>query len=185
MEQITVVGIDPGSEVSGLVIVRYGRIVKAANVANDLLFNIMLEECATNLPLLVLIEDVKPYGVRLRQELLDTCKWIGKLVYWLELAGIGHKLISRSTVRTWVYNSFPDIVVPRIEREIICRDHRRKDGEYCKPSAKYVNDRIVEAAMKEKWSVPKPKPGRTNVYGLKTHSWQALALISCFISNNP
>jgi len=181
MEKITVVAVDPGPEVSGLVVLRYGQIAKAGNLQNaDVLFNIMLE-LDTKIPLFVLIEDVAAYGARLSGDLIETCKWIGKLQYWLESRNIAYRLIFRSTVKKWVYDTYPDISIPRVEKEIICRDHRRKDGAYCKPSAKYVNDRIVEAAMRYAWDIKKPKPGQSNQYGLREHSYQALALGCCFL----
>ena len=181
MEQITVVAVDPGPEVSGLVILQYGQIVKAGNPENRLLFNIMLEYETTNVPLLVVIEDVKPYRARLRQDLIDTCKWLGELEYRLKSLNIAYRLISRSTVKKWIFDTYPEISIPRIEKEIICRNHRRKDGEYCKPSAKYVNDRVVETAMRHAWQIEKPKPGKSNRYGLTDHSYQALALACCFL----
>jgi len=173
-----VVALDPGPEVSGLVILRYGEIVKAGNMGKaDILFNIMLE-FETKVPLLVLIEDVKPYGARLSQDLIDTCKWIGELEYRLKTAGIAYKLIPRSTVKSYIFHNFQKISIPRIEKEIICRNKRRKDGEYCKPHASMVNDRIVIAAMKDLWNIETPKPGKTNRFGLSKHAWQALGVAS-------
>jgi hypothetical protein len=141
----------------------------------------MLERVAANVGVHVLIEDVQAYGVRLSPDLLDTAKWIGRLVEWLETHNIAYTLISRSTVRKWVYDSYPKISIPRVEQEIICRDRRRRDGEYCKPSAKYVNDRIIEAAMRHAWHITKPKPGHSNRYGLTKHAYQALALGCTFL----
>ncbi len=178
-----VVALDPGPEVSGLVILEYGQIVKAGNVENRLLFNIMLDVVAANVGVHVLIEDVRPYGVRLSQDLLDTTKWIGVLEYRLESLNIAYTLISRSTVKKWVFDTYPEISIPRIDKEIICRNHRRKDGEYCKPSAKYINDRMVIAAMKKHWKIETPKPGKTNRFGISKHAWQALAIASYHLQN--
>lgn len=183
MTKSTVVAVDPGPEVSGMVVLREGRIVKAANVANGVLFNIMLLN-AGGLPLMVLIEDVRPYGVRLRQELLDTTKWIGQWQYRLEKARIAYKLIPRSAVQVWVYRNLPDLAVPRIEAKILRLDNRNKDGELCKPRFIYVDDDIVKAAMKRYWSIPTPKPGHSAMYGLKTHSWQALGVATCYLHNS-
>lgn len=180
----TVVAVDPGPEVSGMVVLREGRIVKAEIVANGLLFNIMLLN-AGGLPLMVLMEDVRPYGVRLRQELINTCKWIGQWQYRLEKAKIAYKLIPRSAVQIWVFRNLPDLVVPRIEKKIRRLDKRNKDGELCKPKFVYVDDGIVKAAMKQHWSIPAPKPGHSAMYGLKTHSWQALGVASCYLSSVP
>jgi len=186
MAQFTVMALDPGPEVSGMVVLRYEGIVEARNLENGLLFNIMLEYDTPNVPLIVLIEDVAAYGTRLSGDLIRTCKWIGKLEYWLESRNIAYKLIFRSTVRKWVFDSYPEISIPRIEQEIIRLDRRRKDGEYCKPHARYVDDRIVEAAMRQAWQIQKPKPGKSNVYGLTKHSYQALALGCSFLNlKNP
>jgi hypothetical protein len=138
----------------------------------------MLDVVAANVGVHVLIEDVRPYGVRLSQDLLDTTKWIGVLEYRLESLNIAYTLIPRSTVKKWVFDTYPEISIPRIEKEIICRNHKRKDGEYCKPSAKYINDRMVIAAMKEHWKIETPKPGKTNRFGISKHAWQALAIAS-------
>jgi len=167
-----------------MVVLREGQIVWAGNVVNGLLFNIMLLN-AGGLPLMVVIEDVRPYGVLLRQELLDTCKWIGQWQYRLEKARIAYKLIPRSAVQIWVFQSFPDVAIPRIEKKIRRLDKRTKEGVLCKPKFVYVDDGIVKAAMKEKWSIPTPKPGQTNKYGLKTHSWQALGVGSCYLASVP
>lgn len=183
MEEITLVAIDPGAELSGLVVLRYGQIVKAGNLENRLLFNIMLEYETTNVPLFVLIEDMAAYEARLSPDFIKTCKWIGRLEYWLESRNIAYRLIPRSSVKVWVYNTYPEISIPRIEKEIICRDKKNKDGSYCKPSFKYVNDRVVEAAMKYKWAIPRARRGRPNEYGLKTHSYQALALAECYLAD--
>lgn len=181
MVKSVVVALDPGPETSGMAVIEAGRIVRAANVANRVLLNIIL--ClGPKDSLQVLIEDMKAYDGRLSQDLIDTCKWIGELTYRLKQAKIAVELIPRSTVKWWIFRTFPEISIPRIEREIIRRDLRRDNGELCKPSGVYVKDPIVIAAMKEKWSIPTPKPGQTNRYGLKTHSWQALALASYYLS---
>lgn len=182
IKENAVVALDPGPVVSGMVIVEDGAIAKASNAGNAALFNIMFDGGKANVRPLVLIEDVRPYGVRLSQDFIDTCKWIGELEYRLKTLNIAYKLIPRSTVKKWIFDTFPDIAVPRIEKEIILRDHRRKDGEYCKPSAGFVNDRIIREAMKKQWSIPTPKPGKTNAYGLSEHSWQALGLASYWIA---
>ena len=181
MGNFTLVGIDPGDRNSGFLIYRYGEIKKAGNSPNKLLFNIMLDEYTQNSQLTVLIEDVKPYAARLGQQLIDTCKFLGQMEYRLETAGIAFKLIPRNTIKKWVFDTFPDVVIPRIDKEIRCRDRKRKDGEYFTASSRFVNDRMVIAAMKKKWSIPDPKPGKTNKYGLKDHSWQALALVGYYL----
>jgi hypothetical protein len=103
--------------------------------------------------------------------------------YRLEKAGISFKLIPRNTIKKWIFDSFPTVVIPRIDKEIRCRGHKKKDGDYFAASSRFVNDRMVIAAMKKEWSIPDPKPGRTNKYGLKDHSWQALALVSYYLDS--
>ena len=194
-----VVAVDPGDKESGLIVLQYGEIVKAGNYANDLLFNIMLE-CETKVPLLVLIEDIAPYAVDLRQSTIDTIKCIGMLEYRLKTAKIDYQLVPRWRVKEWVFNSFPEIAIPRIEEKIkrngaweACDIKTKEEirvtrsGERWrsrKASNIFVDDRIVVACMKKHWEIPTPKPGQLSKYGLGTHSWQALAVASLWIDRS-
>jgi hypothetical protein len=56
-----------------------------------------------------------------------------------------------------------------------------KNGEYRQPTFVFVNDRNVLNAMKKRWGIEKPKPGKRNPLGLSGHSWQALAVGTYYI----
>lgn len=58
------------------------------------------------------------------------------------------------------------------------------DGRRRKPSFIYVDDRVVEKAVKMWWGIKKPKVGQTSPFGLKTHSWQGLALATFYIEQH-
>jgi hypothetical protein len=136
---------------------------------------------------IVVIEDVRPYSLRLSQQVIDTCKFIGELTYRLKSElKIEYSLNPRSEVKEWVFTNHAEVCLPRIEKKIWDLHHRKEkmglkglrnaNGDLRKPSFVFVDDRIMIAAMKEYWSIPTPKPGKSGMYGLKSHSWQALAL---------
>jgi hypothetical protein len=145
----------------------------------------------------VLIEDVKPYRMLISQAVIDTCKVIGMLVWRLESVGIKPQLPSRSDVKQWVFNTYPDVCIPKIEAKLfrksfeacdmITREPIRvyKDGRPWKPrKAQHgsVDDRIVIAAMKVRWGIETPKKGKRNSLGIRDHAWQALALASYYMN---
>jgi hypothetical protein len=141
---------------------------------------------------LVAVEDIRPYSGKLTMQVIGTCKFIGEISH---RANTGLKtyleLITRYDVKKWVFDAFPEICLPRLEKKIAYRDGwmkskgrkglTNKDGNLRKPSFIFVDDRIVQAAMASYWKIEKPKPGKTNPTGLKTHSWQALAVATCFM----
>ena len=47
----------------------------------------------------------------------------------------------------------------------------------------YVDDRIVEKGMKLWWGIKKPKVGEPTAFGLKSHSWQGLAVATFYIDS--
>lgn len=69
----------------------------------------------------------------------------------------------------------------------------KKDREKAGPEATlrkrtasfvYVDDRIVEKGVKLWWNIKKPKVGDRTPFGLKTHSWQGLALATFYIEQH-
>jgi hypothetical protein len=109
-------------------------------------------------------------------------------------------------VRKWVFDAYPDICIPAIDKKIAYLDqygarkneelkaegkkpkYRRyitKSGELRKASFNYVDDRIIISVMKKLWKIPEPKPFKPNIYGLKDDSWQALALASYYLYGLP
>ena len=127
----------------------------------------------------VVIEDIRPYSLRLTPQVVETCKFIGEAVYRLRIeAGADVELVSRFEVKRWVFETFPHICSPFIKKKIEKKDQRTSSGEYRTPSFVYVDDKIVMEAMKFYYKIPQPPPGSGYMYGLKNHSWQALALAS-------
>jgi hypothetical protein len=170
--------VDPGNLKSGIGIVNRLQITYAANMDNeDVMKIIRSREKGT----VVLIEDMKPYCVPLTQQTIDTCKFIGKMCYFLESKKIKYELITRHQVKKWVFDMFPTVVLERICKKIEYKNKRNNDGKLRRPSYVYVDDRIVIAAMKDLWKIPTPKPGKRNGYGLSEHSWQSLAVMSYYL----
>ncbi len=171
-----IIGIDPGSTVSGFIILTGDEINQADNVINDFLFDRIQAEIRPGT--VVVIEDVAPYSGRLKPQVIETCKFIGELVYRLKTAGIQHELHPRSAVKKWLFDSCPAIVIPRIEAKILKKGRLTKSGEPFKPTFIWVDDRIVIAGLKELWGIETPKPGKKNRFGITKHAWSALALAS-------
>lgn len=182
-----IIGIDPGSTISGICVLEGKEIIFAANLNNREIFHHVntyqgIDKC------IIAIEDIMPYIGRLSPHTIDTCKFIGELTFRFLRAHFVDdlKLVPRNSVKKWIFDSCPDICLPRIIKKMIAIDKRKVkqgkkglrklDGEMRLPSFHYVDDRIVIAALKELYSIPTPKPGKPNIYGLKEHSWQALAV---------
>lgn len=177
-----VLGVDPGSAQSGLCLIENGRVLYASNEDNARVFDVIGGFSGAT----VVIEDVYPYSVRLSVQVIQTCKFIGELSFRLQEAGYKVHFTPRNTIKKWVFDAFPEICLPRIRYRIEylhklktgkgLKGMIKKDGEFMKPSFVYVDDRIIIASMKELLKIPTPKPGKPNIYGLKSHSWQALAV---------
>ena len=75
--------------------------------------------------------------------------------------------------------------MPLVCKKIEKRNAKNNDGKHRKPSFVYVDDSMVLKAMKECWKIETPPPGRGYEYGLKTHTWQALGLVSAFRQQVP
>jgi len=174
-----VLSVDPGSDISGVCLIRAGKIEYGEDVPNSALFSHI--QAAGHA--VVVVEDVKPYSLSLSQQIIDTCKFIGALQWRLEDASIPHELISRYAVKRWCFDKFQEVVIPLIEKKIQYRKLINKDGAHRKPSFAFVDDRMVAACMRAHWGLVKPKPGKKHPLGLKTHSWQALGLATYFISS--
>lgn len=189
-----IISIDPGNLISGVIILTNGLIEHAENKDNVVIVDFILKNVVAGG--VVLIEDIKPYSVSLRQSTIDTCKWIGVLEYLLKQAGIAPVMTSRREVKEWAFNTFPDVCLPRltqkIERkglfacDVLTRQLIRvtKDGrpwKARKPFYGHMDDRVMVACMKEYWKIETPKPGQVNRLGVSKHSWQALALATLYV----
>lgn len=187
MEKI-IWGIDPGNSICGLCELRGGLIGNCFDVTPNLVYRRILSLCGAN-TVTVVIEDVFPYSNRLTPDIIETCKLIGELTYRFkkckQVSSV--HLVPRNSVKKWVFDTFPDVATPRIEKKIAAKHKRniangkkgliKLDGEMRKPSFNWVDDRIVKSAVKELFNIPTPKPGKSNIYGIErdSHVWQALA----------
>lgn len=189
-----VIGVDPGSDVSGICVLKDTKVLHASNTPNTEVFDKIKELLGGNPEATVVIEDIFPYSVRLKPEVIATCKFIGELAYRLKETGAAVRYVARNSVKKWVFDSFPDICTPRINEKIARlhvwkvkngkRGYETKTGELRAASFAFVDDRIVIAAIKKLLQIPTPKPGKSNKYGLKAHSWQALAAAAYYGSQN-
>lgn len=184
-------GIDPGSSVCGVVVLDDNAIAGAFNWSIPVLWG-KISNFLIHPNLTVVIEDIRPYSVKLTPQVIDTCKLIGELVYRLRLeAGLNVILVPRGDVKKWVFDSFTDLAVAAIKkkvdkkmfmsclidtREIFWADANGKARR--KENFTQVDDRVVTECMKVLYKIPAPKPGDGYKYGLKDHSWQALAAAS-------
>lgn len=165
-----IIGMDPGNESSGLCILDSDMIKGAFNVSNENIFgkiqNYLIHPNCT-----IALEDIRPYSLRLTPQVISTAKFIGEAVYRLKInAGCNLVLVARNEVKKWVFDTFPEVCIPLIEKKIL------KRGQDRKPSFVYVDDKMVTESMKVLFNIMKPKPGSGYEYGLQSHSWQALAV---------
>ncbi len=192
LDTITI-GIDPGSGVSGVCVLKNNTISSASIENNSEVFD-KVKELIGGQNATVVIEDILPYSIQLKPQVITTCKFIGELSYRFSLEqNITTAFVARSTVKKWVFDTFPDICLPRISAKIKYLDGWRegrgerglktKTGELRKPSFQYVDDRVIIAAMSSYYGIVRPKPGKSNQYGLKAHSWQALAVATTYLCN--
>jgi hypothetical protein len=186
--------IDAGSEVSGVVVICGGSVIEYADVLDNSVLVSKIKQFSDGSKLIAIIEDIRPFKTGLAMQTIETAKFIGELKYRLknELK-IDFYLFPRFDVKKWVFWTFSEIVVSRINKKIEYLDgqgerlgrkryRHKKTGELYKPTMHYVDDRIVIAAMKEYWKIKTPKPGKKNEFGLKSHSWQALALATMYLA---
>lgn len=190
-----IIGIDPGSESSGMVVLDNYSIRVAFNLSNDVQLYDKICNYSLNCNLTIVIEDIKPYSLRLTPDVINTCKFIGELVYRLKTAcGMNVVLVSRYEVKKWCFDTFPEVCTPIIDKKIekkmfdacdvITRELIRVDSagkSKRKSSFIHVDDKVVTECMKHLYKIPLPKTGKGYQHGLQTHSWQALAVATYFL----
>jgi hypothetical protein len=200
----TLIAVDPGPTTSGLVVLSDGKITHAENADNVVLHKLIKQHHGKGGK--VVIEDIKPYDGKFSLQAIETCKYIGVLQYLLKRARIRSQTVSRGEVREWVFETYPYIAIPRIEKKILyaheramklnaenekagkrkrVRGYMNQDGTMRKPSYVWVDDRIVIACMKLRWDIETPLPGKQNRLGISQHAWQALAIATYWLSCNP
>ena len=169
-----IIGIDVGSKKSGVAIVTNSTVEKGMVIPNESVCKLLAEPRFKDYK--IVIEDLRAYSTRLSQDLITTAKFIGKLEYFLELAGHQPTLVERVKIKKMVYDKYPSAVKEVMEK-IKQRNRVNSKGELRKPSMIYVCDRVVANAVRYFWELPQGQ-GKRNKLGLASHSWQALALCS-------
>jgi hypothetical protein len=175
-----IIGIDPG-ESCGMVVLDGGQITSVLNIMFDNVGD-KITKFLIHPNCIVVVEDIRPYSLRLTPQVIWTCKFIGELTYRLKAeAGANVEMMVRNEVKKWCFDTFPDICIPIIEKKILKKGYGNKEtGEPRKPSFVFVDDKIVTDCMKVMYKIQKPKSGFGYIHGLKDHSWQALAIASCW-----
>lgn len=195
MSKKRIVGVDPGSNMCGVVILDDNDITGAFNWSIPVLWS-KISNFLVHPNLTVVIEDIRPYSLQLTPHVIDTCKLIGEMKFRLDvMAGVHVELIPRSDVKKWVFDTFTEVSVAAIRKktdkkmflscdvlskELVWLDTNGKKKR--KENFTQVDDRVVTEAMKHLYNIPVPKPGDGYDYGLKDHSWQALALANLYKS---
>lgn len=182
-----VLGIDPGSTHSGIVVLENGRLVRGDNLSNEDMFTLIdwYGIFHPEIKLLIIYEDIRPYTSRFNMATINTCKVIGRLEYVLNLQRIRHKSITRNEVKNYVFTTHSEMCISEITKKIERKKKTKKDGSSLKPSFQYVDDRIVHKAMRSQWEITS-KRGLVNNMGIKDHAWQALgAITACILSEEP
>jgi hypothetical protein len=190
--------IDPGNLICGMAQLNSdGSIGVCFDEETGSVYRRILSLCGDN-PFKIAIEDVYPYSMRLTPEIIDTCKVIGELAYRFRKCKQCEllSLVPRNTIKKWIFDTFPEVCIPRIEKKMALLHARKvregkrglmkKDGTMFLPSFQYVDDRIVKESIKTLFNIPTPKPGKPSILGITrdAHAWQALAVAAFFISNN-
>lgn len=176
------IGVDPGSAV-GVCVIDSGRIISAFEVSKDDFWSKMTSLSLSN-NLIFAVEDIKPYSLPLNPNVIETCKWIGEAVYRLKNGCGGEiEMVSRFQVKKWCFDTFPDICLPLIDAKIAKGALKgkyisKKTGENRPASFHFVDDRIVTKCMTKLWNLEAGKQGKKSPLGLKSHSFQALAVAS-------
>lgn len=192
MKKTTKIGLDAGSKRSGIVVISNNSIREGYNMDNDQVFDFILNESKMCDTINVVIEDVRPYNMRITDGIIATIKFLGEIEYRLKSAAIEFELIPRWEVKKWVFESFNEMVLQEISKNIIRHDAREKKkcddrGKEYVPKQRsatfvYVDDRIVQKAMRIHWNIVKVSGfAQKAMYNLKDHSWQALAVVSLAI----
>jgi hypothetical protein len=188
-----IIGVDPGSKTTGIVVIDGGLIVSAFNVSYDQFYD-KVRQFSLNTDCTFVIEDIRPFTDRLTMNVIDTCKLIGEMLYRLKNE---HQqpvtLLSRFDVKKWVFDcgGVAHLVDAKINKKLFdCCILETREQSRCndvgksarKGSFVYVDDAIVQAAMMKWWDISLPKPGSGYAYGLKAHSWQALGVATAWMN---
>lgn len=175
-----IIGVDPSAQQCGVAVIDNGQIIAAFNTDSGSFYS-KITNFLIHRDFIVVFEDLRPYTTRLTMQVIDTAKFIGEAVYVLKSQiSAPVKLIPRSEVKKWCFDTFPEICLPIINEIIEKKGYKGKDGEYRKSSFVFCNDTVIKKCMINYYRISKPERGYGYDYGLKEHSWQALALATCF-----
>ena len=128
-----IVGVDVGNIVSGVVTLLEAQISIVKIMDNKDVVDLIHSLTSKYKRVGIVIEDIKPYAENLSQQAIDTCKFIGQLTWRLDEIGVKYLMVTRSKVRKWVYDSFPDIVLPIVVSIIEKKNQKNNDGKNRKP----------------------------------------------------
>lgn len=156
-DQPTIIGIDPGPEISGAVWLYRDSVVAWPEIPNLDLYRRLRDINYAELPILA-IEDFRLYDVR-GDSCLKTIKWIGRFGLAGEENGWQIREIPRATIRS----------------ELCGRIRGIGDAQVAA---------AVRDWAKEKWDLPSSdrkdvvgtKRRQGPLYGVKKHAWAALAV---------
>lgn len=193
-EQKKMIGLDAGSEKSGIIVLENSKIREGYNIPNDEVVDFIINESKSGEHLYIVIEDVRPYNMRITTGIIQTIKFLGETEYRLKSANIAFTLIPRWEVKKWVYDKFTDMANIEIQKNIIRHNAREQKkceskGVEFKPKDRsitfvYVDDRIVQKAMRLHWNIERQKGfAKKAMYNLKDHAWQSLALLTYAITD--
>ena len=185
------IGIDPGEKQSGIVLLIDGQIIEGMTIDNQELVGYVSEQHKANEGhILVVIEDMRPYNARITDNIIKTIKFIGQIEWRIKEFGVPIYLVPRWRVKQWAYNSFRELSMPRVISKVgYAEKLREKEGKAKRklsPSFAYIDDWVIVRIMKYFWKIPNANVHNKNKYGLKDHSWQALAVVTfCIASKDP
>lgn len=143
-----VLGIDPGSEQSGVVLwdSENNVVVQASVIINSVVLIVISGNGIPVLPDLVAIERIRGYGITAGNDTFDTCEWVGRF----EQAALAE--------------AFRVVKVPR-------KDVKR---HLCGNTT--TNDKYVRQALIDRFGAVGTKKAPGPLYGISGHMWSALAV---------
>jgi hypothetical protein len=105
----TVIGVDPGNIESALCVYDGTRIVYCEKISNKEFLSVLDEqilqagqgECNPS----IYIEDIQSMGMAVGNEVFDTCKFIGRIQYHLELGDNSFEMVKRTLIKLHHCNS--------------------------------------------------------------------------------
>jgi hypothetical protein len=182
-------GIDPGSAICGVVCLLDRQIHLAFETTPDRVFEDIIEKSGAN-SFDIVIEDIRGFAGKMSNNVIDTCKLIGELNYRFRAHPSTRQIhyIPRSTVKKWFFDNYFTLLEKQVGANMTAINAQKQRlgkkglitnaGVMRLPSFNYVNDRAIVAALRQIEGIP---AGKKNIYGLRDHSWQALAVAKAYL----